>query len=83
MSRIVDILNGVKNYAAPGEASEELAEQRAKICQGCPSMKFIKNLELIKDGKLEQIQGHICQECGCVLSFKLRSEEATCPLKKW
>ena len=25
----------------------------------------------------------MCNECGCVLSFKVRSPKATCPLNKW
>lgn len=58
-----DVLN-------PGieKATDELADSRYSICQGCP--------ELIKLTSQ-------CKKCGCFMKVKTTLEAATCPLGKW
>ena len=49
-------------------ATEELAQERLSICEGCP--------ELIKATKT-------CKECGCFMVAKTKLQAAECPLGKW
>jgi hypothetical protein len=60
----------------PSKTQSELAINRAKICNDCPSKKTItKHLGEI---------GVICGECGCPIGKKVFTNvENPCPLKKW
>lgn len=73
------ILQGIKNNIFKSEHVEEIAEQRLKICLDC---EFIDT-----EGSKCFIPGTqpCCGECGCKLSFKIRSLSSSCPLKepKW
>ena len=52
----------------PKPASNELYEQRMKICRACA---FFDE---------EQVR---CRKCGCKLKGKARFEAAKCPIQKW
>ena len=57
------------------ELQKELAKERLKICETCPSRK-----ELLKD----QEWSVVCGECGCPLNKKIFSKKIKeCPLNKW
>ena len=81
MTPITSILSGWKNFIAKSEVAESKARKRAEICSACPNAKKGKLLAFIKDN-LQEIEGYYCDECGCPLSAKLRSNEI-CPLNKW
>ena len=57
----------VINPSTP-KANEHLAERRFSICEECP--------ELIKLTSQ-------CKKCGCFMKFKVKLQEAACPLGKW
>ena len=48
--------------------NDHLAETRFSICEECP--------ELIKLTSQ-------CKKCGCFMKFKVKLQEAACPLGKW
>lgn len=52
----------------PKVASDDLYEQRMKICRACT---FFDS---------EQVR---CRKCGCRLKGKARFEGAKCPIQKW
>lgn len=56
-----------------GNTSEE-HKRRAKICMDCPAAKYSKLLSLIKD-ELKEVEGMVCDECGCPLVAKTRSSD--------
>ncbi len=58
-----DILNPNAEYA-----SEELANHRYSLCQGCPFF-----IDLTKQ----------CKECGCFMTVKTKLLNAACPQNKW
>jgi predicted nucleic acid-binding Zn-ribbon protein len=80
---ISKMLEGGMNYLKKDKKVEELATRRASICAECPHMEPSKIVEQIRDDKLVKVKGHICGSCGCILSFKLRSESSKCPEDKW
>ena len=57
------------------ELHKELAKERLKICETCPSKK-----ELLKDKEWS----FVCGECGCPIKKKIFSKKIKeCPLDKW
>lgn len=58
----------------PTSEQKELAEQRAKICDGCEFKEF-KPI----------IRTYVCGACGCPLSKKVYSPKGSlaCPKDKW
>jgi hypothetical protein len=48
-------------------ASDEMQTQRYEICNACPSFTTLKT----------------CRECGCIMPFKIKLANASCPLEKW
>lgn len=55
--------------------------RRAEVCGGCPSKRYSKFLSYIEDD-LKEVEGFVCNECGCPLVAKIRSNDK-CPLGKW
>jgi hypothetical protein len=49
-------------------ASEELADQRFKLCQSCPEFISLTTQ---------------CKKCGCFMKAKTKLEMAKCPIGKW
>lgn len=76
MSKWKEYLEKQKNSVKPWDminpnvprASEELANHRYSICEGCPEL-----IQLTKQ----------CKQCGCFMNLKTKLEQATCPLGKW
>jgi len=54
------------NPSSP-RASEELAQYRLKICQGCEFFSKTKR----------------CKKCSCFMKLKTELEHARCPIQKW
>ena len=79
--KIEAILSGWKNFLDKSEVVETVAKERAAICAACPHAKHGKLLAFIKD-TLKEVQGSYCEECGCPLSAKVRSNDI-CPKQKW
>jgi len=50
------------------KATEVLANERYSICQECPEL-----INLTKQ----------CKKCGCIMKFKTKLEQASCPIGKW
>lgn len=75
------ILTGWKNYLSKSEVTEAVAKQRAALCTACPNTRQGRLLAFIKDS-LEEIEGAYCNQCGCPLSAKVRSNDI-CPINKW
>lgn len=67
MSRLRDIAIQVINGIVP-LSSEELAEERMKVCDVCPHLKKM----------LTQ-----CELCSCFLELKTKVLSARCPIEKW
>tara|TARA_R110000787_G_scaffold196468_3_gene307853 strand:- start:1133 stop:1372 length:240 start_codon:yes stop_codon:yes gene_type:complete len=55
--------------------------RRAEICKDCPSKRYSKFFDFIEDD-LKEVKGFVCDECGCALVAKIRSNNK-CPLNKW
>lgn len=83
MSKLKKILNGGKNFIIKSEVSEKIAEERAKKCVTCPNAKHSNVLEVFIKDDFKTVSGFYCDLCKCILSLKIRSEDETCPLKKW
>lgn len=79
--QISNILRGWKNYLDKSEVVESIAKERAAICAVCPLAKQGKILTFVKDN-LKEIEGAYCDDCGCPLSAKIRSNDK-CPINKW
>ena len=71
MINIRHIYEGWKNYFVKNPVVESVARDRAKICSGCEYA-----------GKVLGV--NTCNACGCPLSFKTRSMDASCehPVKE-
>lgn len=83
MIKVKDIVNGWKNYMIEDPVVDKVAEERAKVCAACPEAKSGIFTALLKDYKLEEIEGKYCGICKCPLSSSVRSESKKCPLDKW
>lgn len=84
LSKLKEIVEGWKNYTFENPIIEELAGDRAKICGECPepvegTFKVFDEPNL----KFKDIQGLLCNACGCPLSAKTRSPNSVCPKNKW
>lgn len=63
------IFDGIKNHIQGSQ--EELSATRMEICNSC------------EHKKPSEIIGDRCGLCGCVLKFKTKSVDSTCPDGKW
>jgi len=81
-------LQGWKAVITEDKGVEEIALDRAKICDTCEDQdgnkiavkgKFI---QFLKDD-IEEIQGMKCSICQCPISAKTRSKNSKCPIGKW
>lgn len=61
-ARPLDLLN--KNL----RVSDDIAEERFNICQGCPELIPVTNQ---------------CKICKCFMSQKVKLSNASCPIGKW
>lgn len=81
-SGINPFIEGKKNFESQSEEVEELARKRLQTCLRCDHFKD-EPIEMfkVKDENLPEASGKYCEECGCVLSYKLR--QSIQPCKKW
>lgn len=81
-SGIDPFLDGKKNFENKSEEMEELARKRIQTCLSCVHFKD-EPIEVfkVKDENLPEASGKYCEDCGCVLSFKLR--QSIQPCAKW
>lgn len=76
------ILEGKRNYENKKDLIEATAHARATTCKSCPEnvkepIPFLK----IKDERIPEISGKMCDGCGCALPYLLRQSSKVC--KKW
>lgn len=83
MIRLKAIIEGWKNYIFTDPEMEKKAVERAKICAQCPHAKRGTYQKQMSDYTLKDIQGYMCDVCGCPLSTLLRQNEKGCELNKW
>ena len=83
-AKFQDIVSGFSHMVVKDTAIEKMANARAAICSTCPLAKYNGKLNTIMVGDdVHQIKGMYCDQCGCALAAKVRSENDSCPLKKW
>lgn len=80
---MINIIQGWKNYLFENEEVEQIAKDRAAICQGCDSAVMGSYEQILPDFSIKEIKGLKCKECGCPLSTKLRALNEKCDLGKW
>jgi hypothetical protein len=73
---------GLKNFKSYDQEAENSANKRLFDCVNCDSfvdepIKFLK----ITDNRIPELSGKMCDECGCILSYKLRQSISKCD--KW
>ena len=57
------------------------AKKRAKACSKCVHAVPTVLEVLCKDNRLKEVEGMLCNKCGCPLMAKTRSPDETC--EKW
>ncbi len=70
MSQAQEIFSGFKNLIFKDEVIEAKAEVKLKICFECPFRKEVLGISK-------------CSKCGCMTKAKVRSDNSTCPDKRW
>jgi hypothetical protein len=87
MSRIKKILSadlsafsdGKKNFDTPKEDVERLAAERLEKSKKC---RFFKKEPItwlrVNDRRLPEASGKYCENCGCIMSYKLRQNTDKC-----
>ena len=84
MLNVKNILVGWKNVIFENVAVEEKAHDRAQICATCPHSSKSKYMDfLIKEKQWREMEGAMCDKCGCPLISKLRSPDEKCPVGLW
>lgn len=76
------ISEGVLNFNTPKPEIEDLAKERLNKCLGCPL--FVREpipVFRVKDHNLNAASGKMCDDCGCVISYKIRQSKTVC--KYW
>lgn len=82
MGKLEEIVAGWINVAI--NVTTEEAQKRSEVCSGCDSAVLSKWIQkVVGEKQLKQIEGYKCNECGCPLSAKVRSDKSICPLGKW
>lgn len=77
---MIDFIQAVVQHVK-GEVTQE-AESRAKICAVCP-LKEMRSYARIFEAKMEDINGYVCNECGCPLATKIFAKEPDNICPKW
>ena len=77
------VIEGIDNFKR-GKLTD-LAKDRLKTCSNCINFMYdtIEKLH-VKDIEIPELTKKMCNLCGCVLSYKLRTkiiETKNCPLK--
>lgn len=75
------INEGIKNFKKNDKKINDLARERYESCKcGYLPSKIIQ-ATIPEDKAIPEISKKLCEECNCVLSFKLRQGIEKC--KKW
>ena len=90
MKRIVNgikhidkVAEGVYNFKFPKDCIENKAMERANVCKECPNFINDPIPDFHVTDRIEILSKKMCELCGCVLSYKLRTNKITtknCPL---
>ena len=96
IKNIPDILGGVKNGLIKKQDVEDVALERAEICNICPIKGEVAGKEncsskkygvVVKDFQYDEDdfrkEGELHNGCGCFLYLKQRCMGCACPLGKW
>lgn len=76
------IEEGMANHALKDKPIEEKAVRRALTCVSCPNyVDEPIDLFKIKDERIPELDGKMCDECGCALPYLLRQDLKVCT--KW
>ncbi|MGL4567682.1 MAG: hypothetical protein ACRCU6_04035 [Fusobacteriaceae bacterium] len=78
------VVDGIYNFNNPTELVEEVAKERSKFCTNCEYNKEEKISFLKVEDRIPELSCRMCDLCGCVLSYKLRTKTIKtekCPLK--
>lgn len=79
---------GVYNFLHPSPEMEKLAKERAEICFGCKNFIDEPN-DLFRVGgelgvphpdSIAELTNKSCDDCGCIISYKLRQNKKICEL---
>jgi len=74
------IIIGGSNYLKGTTTEEQF--KKYNICKTCSEALPSNIFKHITDNEFSEIEGKRCNNCGCSLSLKLRSN-SKCPLNKW
>ena len=76
LDKLKSITAEVKKVLSAEEklAEDELVEKRLSICQGTETIPKCGMYNEEKD---------TCRKCGCIVKYKTRLKEGSCPEKKW
>lgn len=80
--KLLNIIDGWKNYTFPSPEVEKIATQRAEVCAQCPHAKFEMFVDVIEFRAVE-MHGYVCGECKCPITKAVRSMDYSCPINKW
>lgn len=85
MSKILHILEGIKNSIFVKEEVEKIADERYEICKACPKMSANKDKPDFNPGKYFSTvrPDEHCSVCACNVHAKVRSLHTNCPIEKW
>ena len=81
-NKLAHIYDGWKNYMFESPEIEAMAKYRATKCAACPFMVEMRNMKVAEKHVLNG-KSYKCNQCGCPLSAKLRSEYDHCPIGSW
>lgn len=77
MAHVFNILKAWVKVSKGFTTSED--KRRADICNNCTHKKYSKYIDFVND-ELKNVKGFVCNDCGCPLIAKIRSNEIC---KKW
>tara|TARA_Y100001938_G_C8073116_1_gene424352 strand:- start:115 stop:432 length:318 start_codon:yes stop_codon:yes gene_type:complete len=71
------IAEGIKNRIFTKDDVEDIAWKRWKICSTCA------HFDTVGTGCAVPGTAPCCDDCGCILTLKVRSLSSSCPKGKW
>lgn len=85
MSKILHILEGIKNTIFVKEEVEKIANDRYEICKVCPKNSSNKDKPFFDPGKYFSTirPDEHCSICACNIHAKVRSLHTNCPIDSW
>ena len=84
VTKLDKVVEGQNNFES-GINDNLAAARHLKACNENCDMFQDEPISFLRtdDEAVSGLSGKMCEECGCVLSFKLRLESEKCPLGKW